>query len=249
MFFKKLFYYIAKTVLLAILCVAGVVLLLQMFILFAHELNDIGHGQYHLAQAFYFVLFQSPTFLYQFFPLVALVGTVLGLGVLASSNELTVMRASGLSIAQILIALSIAALCMTILVFILGEGFAPAWIAKAKLYKAKAIHDTNVEEEALAKNVWLYVDNKVIYINRVLKGKQLEDIRGYELSPDFELKTFWKAVSGEIDSKGWHLNKVELTHITTNKIIKDYHETELLPINIPASKLVGLGKAPEQLSL
>jgi lipopolysaccharide export system permease protein len=48
-----------------------------------------------------FVLLTAPRRLYDMLPMAALIGCLIGLGSLASSSELTIMRAAGVSIGRI----------------------------------------------------------------------------------------------------------------------------------------------------
>src|SRR3569833_2678071 len=61
------------------------------------ELDAVGKGGYTLVHAAEYVLRSMPRLAYQLFPVVALLGSVIGLGMMASNNELLVMRAAGVS--------------------------------------------------------------------------------------------------------------------------------------------------------
>src|SRR5689334_13278176 len=90
--------YIAKHVMISTGLVFIVVLILSFMINLLGELRDIGTGEYGFGQAILHVLLMQPRTLYQLFPMLILLGGVLGLGMLASSHELIVMRTAGLSV-------------------------------------------------------------------------------------------------------------------------------------------------------
>lgn len=94
--------HIAKTVILATLLVMLVVAGLSYFIGLLDELRNIGEGDYGVLQAALHALFEVPYNLYQFFPMLVLLGGLLGLGILSSHQELIVMRVSGFSIRKIM---------------------------------------------------------------------------------------------------------------------------------------------------
>ncbi|HLB57257.1 MAG TPA: LptF/LptG family permease, partial [Gammaproteobacteria bacterium] len=96
-----LFRYIAKSVIVSTALVFLVILALSFIISLVTELRDTGVGDYGFTQAIEHVILMLPHVLYQFFPMLMLLGGVLGLGVLASNQELIVMRTSGLSIRSI----------------------------------------------------------------------------------------------------------------------------------------------------
>lgn len=68
---------------------------------FVAELDVVGKGDYTLVHAAQYVLLTLPRLAYQLFPVIALLGSVIGLGILASNNELVVMRAAGISVMRI----------------------------------------------------------------------------------------------------------------------------------------------------
>ena len=93
--------YIAKTILGSTGLVLLVLLGLYTFMDFISELEDIGKGQYQLTDVFSYLALSMPKRFYELLPVAALLGSVLGLGSLASQSELVVMRAAGISIQKI----------------------------------------------------------------------------------------------------------------------------------------------------
>ncbi|KXS35857.1 MAG: lipopolysaccharide export system permease protein [Halomonadaceae bacterium T82-2] len=93
--------YLARNVLGAILVVQLVLLGLDLVISFINDLNDVEGGYSTLDVLFYRGL-QLPWRFYQYAPVAVLIGSLIGLGSMASSNELTVIRAAGRSLTRIL---------------------------------------------------------------------------------------------------------------------------------------------------
>ncbi len=89
--------YIARTLLSAIGLVMAALLMLGLLFLFIGEQSNVGIGQYGMLDALQYSAMSLPQFALESFPAGALVGALLGIGVLARSYELTVMRASGVS--------------------------------------------------------------------------------------------------------------------------------------------------------
>ena len=94
--------YIARTVVVSILLVMVMVLALSFFIGLLTEFQDIGVGDYGFSEAIIHAVLRLPADLYQFFPMVALLGGVLALGLLTQHQELTIMRASGVSLKKMI---------------------------------------------------------------------------------------------------------------------------------------------------
>lgn len=97
---KVLGRYVKLNALLAI--VAAVVGLWALQVLFSYlsELDALSDS-YTMTDALTFIFYRSPYFLEEFMPTGALLGAVVGLGLLANKSELVVMRAAGVSIYRI----------------------------------------------------------------------------------------------------------------------------------------------------
>lgn len=88
--------YVIKNAFFAILAAVVGLWLLQSVFAYLYEVKDLS-DTYTMSKAFLHVLYKSPLFLEEFIPYGALLGAVVGLGILANSSELVVMRASGIS--------------------------------------------------------------------------------------------------------------------------------------------------------
>lgn len=92
--------YVKKNALFAMLFAVIGLWALQMIFAYLAELEDISET-YTYFDALTYIFYKSPYFLEQFTPTGALLGAVVGLGLLANNSELIVMRAAGLSINRI----------------------------------------------------------------------------------------------------------------------------------------------------
>lgn len=97
---KVLAHYVKTNALFAIIAAVLGLWALQVLFTYLSELEDLSDS-YTMSDALRYILYRSPYFLEQFMPTGALLGAVVGLGLLASKSELVVMRASGISIYRI----------------------------------------------------------------------------------------------------------------------------------------------------
>ncbi|HOV57973.1 MAG TPA: LptF/LptG family permease, partial [Rhodanobacteraceae bacterium] len=101
-----------KLVALAVVGAVAMVWLLLVgfdaFTAFLGESGDIGQGGYTVAKAITYVLLTVPRRAYEWFVFAALIGSLLGLGTLAASGELTALRAAGLSKLRICLSVALA---------------------------------------------------------------------------------------------------------------------------------------------
>ncbi|MDN5666000.1 MAG: LPS export ABC transporter permease LptG [Psychrobacter sp.] len=97
---KVLGRYVRRNALLAIIGAVVGLWALQLIFSYLSELDSLDDS-YTMSEAIKYIFYRSPYFLEQFIPTGALLGAVVGLGLLANKSELVVMRAAGVSIYRI----------------------------------------------------------------------------------------------------------------------------------------------------
>ena len=133
--------YIVRTLLAAISVVTLVLLVLLGLFMFISQQGEVGTGGYTSGQALWFVLLNVPDQLFQFLPIGAMIGALVGFGGLARGSELTVMRASGISIRRIGVSAGMAGLLLAALALVVSEFVAPDLGQLAREQKALAKYD------------------------------------------------------------------------------------------------------------
>ncbi|MCH9755756.1 MAG: LPS export ABC transporter permease LptG [Gammaproteobacteria bacterium] len=242
---KLLDRYIAKTVLSTIALVTLILIGLQLFILFVNELDDLGRGQYHITQALSVMLLSMPGEVYLFFPVACLLGALMGLGNLASHHELIVMQAAGVSIKRVTWSVLKASIIVVVFVALLGEVFAPRFLALANEKRWEAIN--NGQAMQTLHGVWLKSDNDFIVIGDALSNKTLQNIEQFHFDARHQLQ-FARQIERLTQASGeWRAYGIEETHFqgdkTRVKTIKS------MPWDIPLDMVtlrVG-GKQPDEL--
>jgi lipopolysaccharide export system permease protein len=153
--------HIATTVLLAILLVLVVIVMLNLLGLIIEQVGDI-YGEYDFSQVMLYVAWRAPGYIVNNIGFAALIGCLIGLGVLANGNELMVMRASGVSILQI----TRLVMYPVLLVIVIGMGLAEVApytervaegnrdIALTAVFKEKlTAHKKAISKKKLNKNI------------------------------------------------------------------------------------------------
>ncbi len=219
---KLLDRYISKTVLASIALVTLVLSGLQIFILFVNQIGDLGKADFTFLQAAFFVLLQLPYQVYLFMPMASLLGCLIGLGILANNRELLVMRAAGMSIGQVTLAVLKAAMIVIFLVTLIGETLVP------KL----AHYASDVKTEALSKGqalrtthgVWLRHQNDFIFIHTVLVGDSLMFVHQFHFDDKHQLRV--ARFINKIDYNGDHW----VAHIVNETLFNDDRtQTRMIP--------------------
>src|ERR1700687_269411 len=96
-----LFRYLAREIVLTSLFVLAALLALFAFFDLIKELDDLGRGNYRLTAMLAYVLLSVPSHAYVLLPAAGLIGALFALARMSEHSELTVMRASGLSLGQL----------------------------------------------------------------------------------------------------------------------------------------------------
>ena len=156
--------YVGKYVVTWILYTTVFFCILSWLIKFMEQLNHIGTGTYTIGMAMLAVTMRIPHNVYVFFPLSALMGTVVSLCMLGSRQELVVMQSAGLSKLKIVLATLKFSVPLMIAVMLLAEYVIPKSEAKYDEIRAKAIKGTDISVGS-AGDIWIKEDNKFLHIN------------------------------------------------------------------------------------
>lgn len=130
MIFGILGRYISRSVLVWVLIVSLLLVGLYTLIELLREARDLT-GNYGPVQMLFYLVQTSPSRLYDIFPFAALIGTMLGLGGLAATNELVAMRASGYDRLQILASVTAAVGICLLVLFLAAEFLIPGLESRA----------------------------------------------------------------------------------------------------------------------
>ena len=204
----KLDRYIGKSVFIAILAVLGIILGLASLFAFIDEMGDIS-DTYTVVDASSFVALTAPRRLYEMLPMAALIGCLIGLGGLASSSELTIMRAAGVSIGRIVWAVMKPMLVLMIAGLLVGEYVAPMTedMAQANRSLAQGTGDAQSAKHGL----WHRQGDEFIHINAVQPNGLLYGVTRYRFDDQHHMKTASFARQANFMTDYWELKDVTTT--------------------------------------
>lgn len=214
--------YIGRTVLTHTLMVMLVLLAIYFFITLMDELAYVGRANYTILAALQYALMLLPRQVYELFPMVALLGGMVGLGTLASSNELTVIRAAGVSVRRIMLAMMKMALLMMLAVALIGELAAPQLEQQARVMRAQAM-SKNVSLNVKG-GLWVRDGDTYINVRRLLPSGVAHDVSMYVLDQEQRLLEMVQAREAVYKRGQWTLRQVARSRIGRAGV-----ETEALP--------------------
>lgn len=215
--------YVGKSAMLGILLVwSSLTLLLMMFSVLG-ELRDTT-ANYGTSDAFWYVLQTGPRLAYQIFPVSALMGSLLGVGSLASANELVAFRVSGVSRLRLAAAAMAGALIMTIPVVVVGEWVAPDAEQQGRAFKlSRLIGQVIIGGPS---GTWMRDGNDMVNIRRPLlsadRGQQsisFLDVEIHHFDGFAELQKITRAESAFFDGEQWSLENVSVTEYTPEAVV------------------------------
>jgi lipopolysaccharide export system permease protein len=131
--------YIANTLLTYSIVVLLVWLSIYSFFNFLAELNSVGKVNYTILEAFKYIMLQLPEVAYQQVSPIILLGCVLGMGHLATTGQLIILRASGISILKITWLTLKNAIIFLILITMIGELVAPTLTTYSENERSNAL--------------------------------------------------------------------------------------------------------------
>lgn len=205
---KILTRYITKQVAAAILLVLVVLLGLEMIIGVIDQTDDLT-ARYTLGPAAYYTMMTLPSHLPQFLPFAVLIGCLAGLGSLASTSELTVVRAAGVSIARILWMALQPALVVTFFGVLVAEYVAPHTEQIAQSYRALMQQDKDISISEYG--LWHREGDNFIHFNAVQPDGVLFGVTIFQLDEQRHLKTALFAERATYRDDHWELQNVRET--------------------------------------
>ena len=214
---------------------------------FVEQMRAIGRGNYDLAHAALYVLYYVPRDVEVFFPMSALIGGLIGIGMLASNSELIVMQAAGLSRLDIIKSVMKTAVLLIIVSMAIGEWLAPSGEAKARQIRAQAISGGSLI--ASKNGVWAKDGDYFVNIGEVLDKGKLKKIQVYGFNEELKIDSWLSAKSAVYQENSWLLTDVEEFVLTDDKIITTNHEKKIWNSSLTPKKLGVVTVTPESLSL
>jgi len=239
--------YIGRSVVIHSLIVLVVLLALYFFSLFVTELDSVGHGKYTIAHALLYTLMLIPRQIYELFPMVALIGSMLGLGALANNSELTVIRAAGVSVRRVLVSVLKVGMLMVLVVVLLGEGLAP-WLEKRALeWRASLLEETiTIHSQG---GLWARDGNTFFQIRNVISANMADNVTLYRLDKDFRVSEIVVARHAIYQGDDWQLKDVLSSRFSEGAITTQHMDTVAWHSSL-TPEVVGLVSIPpENLSI
>ena len=211
--------YIGKTIFTTIMMTLFMLVSLSGIIKFVDQLKKAGQGSYSAMGAGVYTVLSIPKDIQIFFPMAALLGALLGLGMLAQRSELVVMQASGFTRMQIALSVMKTAIPLVLLTMAIGEWVAPQGEQMARNYRAQQMYGGSLL--TTQQGLWAKDGQSFVYIERVKGDNDLAGVSIYSFNKERRLQSVRYAASAQYDveHKVWRLSQVDESNLTNEKQI------------------------------
>lgn len=225
--------HIGSTIFLSIAVALLVLVGLDVVAAIIDEAGDVRRN-YHFADALIYVGTKLPSTIYEYIPFSSLIGCLFGLGMLASSSEVVVMRASGISLLRIVYFVLRPVMLFVVLAVTIGEYFSPYLDQLAEgrreyLRKGESALDSS-------SGLWNREGSEFMHFNAVFPGGVLFGVSRFQFAEDRSLQeaSFSSRATFNASENLWVEENVSLTRFTEDrteaeKKITRRWESELTP--------------------
>ncbi|UNK48914.1 LPS export ABC transporter permease LptG [Lysobacter sp. S4-A87] len=245
--------YVGKTVLATVLLTWAVLGGLDVMLALVSEFGDIGKGKYGLVEAFAYIGLSVPRRMYYLFPYAAVIGSLMALGQLAATSELTALRAVGLSRRRLGIAVAGALAILTALMVFSGESLSPWTQQRADALKSAAKSGNAVV--AQYSGLWAREGETILNAQggqeRERNGDrwlELHDVTLYQFADDGRLKSMAFVKRAEHRPGGWLLRDVTRTHFDDRSVRREQIAQERWNSQLDSAALSAGTERPRYLS-
>ncbi|MBX6420217.1 MAG: LPS export ABC transporter permease LptG [Nevskia sp.] len=181
---------------------------------FLAGLGETGQGDLGVGAVIEYSLLLVPSSLYILMPIVALLGTLLGIGQLARHGELTALRCAGVSLARIGGATLAAGLLLAVLTYALGD-----WLGPMGERLAAELHESGHGKGAdVGKSRWLRDADRVVRIRQLDAADHIREVTVYQLGPDGRLQAALAVDEGRYVDGHWQLSGVRRSDFGADRI-------------------------------
>lgn len=221
--------YIRRSVLGAFIIVLMIIVGLDLLSAFLAELEELG-GAYQTKEALRYVLMSFPRRIAEFIPVAALIGCLVGLGALANSSELIVMRAAGISVGRIVFSV----LKPTVFILLMGLGLSEKVVPYTEQIAESQRSLLKGGQDALKSGhgLWHREKDEIVHINAVTPDGRLYGISRYQFDDEGNLLKASFSEEGIHEKNRWDLSSSRSTELFPRhtEVVKQEHEQWLFAL-------------------
>lgn len=243
---KKIKNYIGGAVLISIFAVLLVITSLDAIAQLVDELGRMSGG-YGIKNVLMYVMLSLPSSIYEYLPLSSLVGCLMGLGMLAATSELMVIRAAGVSVLSIIWAVMRPVLLFIALGLFIGEYVSPVTDQYAESRRALLLGNIRAAEGETG--VWNREGNEYMHFKAVLPNGRLYGITRLKFDLEGRLLSSTFVETAIYQGSHWFEENGVVTHIGTDNTRTETYGTRTWQTEVTPDLLKVLALKPDELPM
>lgn len=210
---RKINRYVSGVVFKAIALTLLVLMSVDFIFGLIYQLSSI-KGNYTFSEALIYLALTAPRRLYTYVPFSCLIGCLSGLGVLANSSELVIIRSAGISTARIVWMSLRAALVFIFIALAVGEYITPYSEQMAEYRRATSIGKSIKHTQ---QEIWSREANEFIHFDAVLPNGVVYGVSRYNFNDNRKLLSASFTKQAIYQDGYWQEEDVAVTHFEENK--------------------------------
>ena len=210
--------YITKTLLNYTLVVLLVWLSIYSFFNFLGELNSIGQADYTVLEAFKYILLKMPEVAYKQASPIILLGCVLGMGYLSTTNQLVVLQVSGNSVLKLTALTVRTALIFVFMIIAFGEYIAPIASEEAEKGRTKALGQSFASQNQ--EGFWIREGGNYLNVEKNIDGNHFVGVTIIEVKSN-KITSVVKSEDATFDGKSLKMDDTDIFSINNSTDIDE----------------------------
>ena len=171
---------------------------------FSDRIDDFLKHQASVGAVIRYFLVRIPLIINEVLPIAVLAAMLLGLGGLSRHNEITAMRACGLSSVQIVAPLFLTCLLLSVMVFYWNENVVPYFASRAHYINTVEIKKRQMQGLMGDQQLWAHGQDTFYNIQSFdPRSRALIGITIYPINPEFHLKGLVEIPRAKWNGKEW----------------------------------------------
>ncbi|TMA07183.1 MAG: LptF/LptG family permease [Deltaproteobacteria bacterium] len=234
-----------RILVLSLFCLTVIYVVIDFF----DRIDSLMQAGATLSTAFRYFFYKLPLVISRTLGFAVLFATLFSLGLLSRNEEITALRASGLSLHRITLSLLLFSLLISVFAFFWNESLVPIFTRKSQSIYKTEIKKTQPQSLVGTKDIWMRGEGSFVSVahfdprNNILEGVSL-----YLLNRDFSLKGLIEAPWARWDGARWEVRGgTEWTFLPDSRMIRQSVDTSLPLMETPEDfKLLAI--EPEEFS-
>lgn len=241
----KITRYVSRTVFMAIIATLLVISSLDFVFGLISQLKNVS-DTYTITEAVIYMALLMPGHVYDFIPYSCLIGVLAGLGLLASTSELVIIRSAGVSVTRIVWMALRPAMLFIVVALLMGEFVAPYAERMAEARKDFLRHNL---VKPLPEKVWSRESGNFMYVEAVKPNGILQGITRYQFDEQHQLVSASYTETANYDEGKWTEHNILVSQVDEKGLIHSHIESRDWETNMTPQLFNILASEPDELSM